>query len=68
MRRLASSGIGLVVAGALIGLVLGVHPGSARTVNGDPQVAMGAHLFVQFACAACHGEQGSAVCRNTCLP
>jgi mono/diheme cytochrome c family protein len=24
----------------------------------DPHVAMGAHLFVQFACSACHGEQG----------
>jgi mono/diheme cytochrome c family protein len=24
----------------------------------DPHVAMGAHLFVQFACSSCHGEQG----------
>jgi mono/diheme cytochrome c family protein len=24
----------------------------------DPHVAMGAHLFVQFACSACHGLQG----------
>ena len=24
----------------------------------DPHVAMGAHLFVQFGCSACHGEQG----------
>ena len=24
----------------------------------DPRVAAGAHLFVQFACAACHGERG----------
>jgi mono/diheme cytochrome c family protein len=24
----------------------------------DPQVAAGAHDFVQFACAQCHGEQG----------
>jgi mono/diheme cytochrome c family protein len=29
--------------------------GSARI---DPQVAAGAHEFVQFACAACHGELG----------
>jgi mono/diheme cytochrome c family protein len=29
--------------------------GSARI---DPQVAAGAHDFVQFACAACHGELG----------
>jgi cbb3-type cytochrome c oxidase subunit III len=24
----------------------------------DPQVAAGGHIFVQFACAQCHGEQG----------
>src|SRR5437870_3346969 len=24
----------------------------------DPRVAAGAHYFVQFACSACHGEQG----------
>src|SRR5207244_11581005 len=24
----------------------------------DPQVAMGAHVFVQFACSACHGPRG----------
>jgi mono/diheme cytochrome c family protein len=28
------------------------------TVRLGPQVAMGAHLFVQFACSACHGLQG----------
>jgi mono/diheme cytochrome c family protein len=33
--------------------------GSGEGSNpGDPQVAMGAHLFVQFACSACHGDQG----------
>src|SRR5439155_14517792 len=30
--------------------------GSSRTAA--PNVAMGAHLFVQFACSACHGLQG----------
>src|SRR5438132_5067521 len=30
----------------------------ARTVPIDQHVAMGAHLFVQFACSACHGLQG----------
>jgi mono/diheme cytochrome c family protein len=30
--------------------------GSSKAI--DPRVAMGAHLFVQFACAACHGQQG----------
>jgi mono/diheme cytochrome c family protein len=33
-------------------------PARARTVAVDPHVAAGAHDFVQFACAACHGEQG----------
>jgi mono/diheme cytochrome c family protein len=41
--------------------------GTARTATStapttpaeiDPQVAAGAHDFVQFACAQCHGEQG----------
>ncbi len=31
---------------------------TAQTRVIDPQVAMGAHLFVQFACSACHGLQG----------
>src|SRR5204863_8384818 len=31
--------------------------GAAHTTIG-PRVAMGGHLFVQFACAACHGPQG----------
>jgi cbb3-type cytochrome c oxidase subunit III len=32
--------------------------GSAAASRIDPHVAMGGHLFVQFACSACHGEQG----------
>ena len=32
--------------------------GTAVSARIDPQVAAGAHDFVQFACAACHGEQG----------
>jgi len=31
---------------------------SASAASVDPQVASGAHIFVQFACAQCHGEQG----------
>jgi mono/diheme cytochrome c family protein len=31
---------------------------STTSSRGDPSVAMGAHLFVQFACSACHGPQG----------
>jgi mono/diheme cytochrome c family protein len=35
-------------------------PATASTSSAavDPQVAAGAHIFVQFACAQCHGEQG----------
>ena len=32
--------------------------GAGGSNPGDPQVAMGAHLFVKFACSSCHGEQG----------
>ena len=31
---------------------------AASTATFDPHVAAGAHIFVQFACAQCHGEQG----------
>jgi mono/diheme cytochrome c family protein len=31
---------------------------ASRASRLDPQVAMGGHLFVQFACSACHGLQG----------
>jgi mono/diheme cytochrome c family protein len=31
----------------------------ATSANVSPQVAAGAHTFVQFACAQCHGPQGS---------
>ena len=59
----------LVPAGA-VGWAIGHQSGTSATtpttapsgnegVNpSDPHVAMGAHLFVQFACSACHGEQG----------
>ena len=44
-------------------IALGTNRGSgasgARTTAAvGPQVAMGAHLFVQFACSGCHGPQG----------
>jgi mono/diheme cytochrome c family protein len=60
-----------VLVAALIGsLVLGFGAREVASALGDttsttrslarirPHVAMGAHLFVQFACSACHGEQG----------
>ena len=33
-------------------------PAAAAGAPVDPQVAAGAHDFVQFACAECHGLQG----------
>jgi mono/diheme cytochrome c family protein len=60
-----------IVAGVLVGLVVvvlslglstigrpAVGSGSAGAASVDPQVAMGAHLFVQFGCSACHGLAG----------
>jgi len=50
----------LVLGVATVGAVAGCGGGaSAEGVNpSDPHVAMGAHLFVQFGCSSCHGEQG----------
>jgi mono/diheme cytochrome c family protein len=53
----------VVVLVAIAGLVAvataGCGGGGGSGANpSDPHVAMGAHLFVQFACASCHGEQG----------
>ena len=57
MRRailaFASLALALLGLGALAGC-----GGRGGTNPSDPHVAMGAHLFVQFACSACHGEQG----------
>ena len=36
----------------------GTTGGAASNATFDPHVAAGAHIFVQFACAQCHGEQG----------
>jgi mono/diheme cytochrome c family protein len=38
--------------------VAGASPSTGSSEQVDPQVAAGAHDFVQFACAQCHGEQG----------
>ena len=58
--------IGLAFAGVVFGFFLGrdtKHSATASTVASsnatvDPHVAAGAHDFVQFACAQCHGDQG----------
>jgi mono/diheme cytochrome c family protein len=58
MRRM------VIVAGLLItvgaALLLSACGGGASegTNPSDPHVAMGAHLFTQFACSSCHGDQG----------
>src|SRR6476620_6624902 len=47
--------VGLAAPAVLSGCGSGGNGGSNPS---DPQVAMGAHVFVQFACSSCHGEQG----------
>ncbi len=39
-------------------VTVGTATVTAPAVQVDPAVAAGAHTFVQFACAQCHGEQG----------
>ena len=53
----ASLAFGLVSVVALAGCG-GGSSDDAGTNPSDPHVAMGAHVFVQFACSSCHGEQG----------
>src|SRR6202795_4631801 len=50
-----SPAVGVVAMWVLAGCGSGGDRGSNPS---DPQVAMGAHVFVQFACSSCHGEQG----------
>ena len=56
--------VALLFPAALVGWWVGhSHRGSAapavvNTTAVAPDVAAGAHLFVQFACVQCHGEQG----------
>jgi mono/diheme cytochrome c family protein len=62
LRRLAPLGL-IAAIGTAIGLLLtgpagGTTSTRAATKAVDPHVAMGAHLFVQFACSACHGPRG----------
>src|SRR5438552_12987212 len=64
-------GVALFVAVGLVGWAAGRYTAKTNTVTVagpsrterstgpvDPQVAAGAHDFVQFACAQCHGENG----------
>jgi mono/diheme cytochrome c family protein len=53
-RTLAAVGLFVTLFGGLA-LLAGCGSGTNPT---DPHVAMGGHLFVQFACSSCHGMQG----------
>ena len=56
-RRLGA--VGSVAVGFAAAVLAGCGSGGDRGTNpSDPHVAMGAHVFVQFACSSCHGEQG----------
>jgi mono/diheme cytochrome c family protein len=53
--------VGLISAALALGSSAAHPSASGRRTSPagvDPKVAMGAHVFVQFACSACHGEQG----------
>jgi mono/diheme cytochrome c family protein len=58
-RSVTAVGLCIALLGA-ISLVSGCGGGGSDkgTNPSDPHVAAGAHLFVQFACSSCHGEQG----------
>ena len=54
-------GVGAWAAGHYSAKTVTVGSGATTTAPSgtvDPLVAAGAHTFVQFACAQCHGEQG----------
>src|SRR4029453_17862269 len=52
--------VSFVVASSLAAVALAGCGGGGDSGSNpsDPHVAMGGHLFVNFACASCHGEQG----------
>jgi mono/diheme cytochrome c family protein len=59
VRRVIPAVAFLVFGLVSVGVVAGCGGGDEKGTNpSDPHVAMGAHLFVQFGCSACHGEQG----------
>ena len=59
MRHLSLAVGAVVVATVALSLAAcGGGKSSEGTNPSDPHVAMGGHLFVQFACASCHGKQG----------
>jgi cbb3-type cytochrome c oxidase subunit III len=56
--------VGLALGAGVLGFFLGRDTGGSSTASTtataavDEHVAAGAHIFVQFACAKCHGVQG----------
>ncbi len=59
--------VSLGLGGLVVGFFLGrdtkhSHPtavtSSQQATTVDPHVAAGAHIFVQFSCSQCHGDQG----------
>jgi mono/diheme cytochrome c family protein len=50
--------LSVLALGVVVVALAGCGGSSGGTTPSDPHVAMGAHLFVQFGCSACHGEQG----------
>lgn len=58
MRRWALAIASLAFGAASLVALTGCGGGEEGTNPSDPHVAMGGHLFVQFACSACHGDQG----------
>jgi mono/diheme cytochrome c family protein len=61
-RLIVGAVVGLAMAALALGSWTGAHgralAESSRVARTDSNVALGAHLFVQFACSACHGPQG----------
>jgi mono/diheme cytochrome c family protein len=61
-RVVVTSGLAacLIAAALFVAMEGNAHPGggAATAARVDPHVAAGAHDFVQFACAACHGNLG----------
>jgi mono/diheme cytochrome c family protein len=56
-RAVAAVGPALAIVAAVV--LAGCGGGGSEATNpSDPHVGMGAHLFTQFACSTCHGEQG----------
>ncbi len=67
-----AAAVAMAVAGVAVGFAAGHYTAATKTVtvagtaapptqtsaSVSPQVAAGAHTFVQFACSQCHGAQG----------